>query len=442
MAGEQDRRDQATHPLYRIVEALASVLAFRVRDLFVTLPTTEVEVDPEIVNGRHSVTITIRFSLPAEGAVDFTPVADPSRTVADQPRTILDAFTPRTARPQPNHPPGRNGLAEFLRGTYPDIFARVNAIPNPDLADHVLGVLATRRAPAKPASSKPIPFGKYFLLEKIDEDAISEYFLARTYGVEGFEKLLVIKRIKPDIADDEEFILMFIDEQRITAQLNHANITQVFDLGKINDSYFIALEYVCGMSVREIIGGQREREAPLPIPLACHIIGQACEALDYAHQKKDATGREWGIVHRDVCLENILVSFDGDVKVTNFGIAKAAHKVSKTQAGLLKGKFGYMSPEQVRGLPLDRRSDIFSLGIVLYELLTNKRLFVGESDFATLEKVRNVDVRPPSTVNKYIPPDLDRIVMKALSKDLDERYQTAAEFGDDLQHCLAPWGKE
>ena len=171
----------------------------------------------------------------------------------------------------------------------------------------------------------------------------------------------------------------------------------------------------------------------MPIAQAAFIVMKVCEGLDYAHNKRDAQGRELHLVHRDVSPQNVLISYEGEVKLIDFGIAKAAGKASKTQAGILKGKFGYMSPEQVRGLPIDRRSDIFSVGIVLYELLTGERLFVGESDFSTLEKVRNVEILPPSTYNRKIPDELERIVLKALAKDLEDRYQNAIDLHDDLQ---------
>ncbi|HVR02107.1 MAG TPA: protein kinase, partial [Polyangia bacterium] len=174
---------------------------------------------------------------------------------------------------------------------------------------------------------------------------------------------------------------------------------------------------------------------------ACHVIMQVCEGLDYAHNKRDAQGRELHLVHRDISPQNVLIGYEGEVKLIDFGIAKAAGKASKTQAGILKGKFGYMSPEQVRGLPIDRRSDIFSMGIVMYELLTNERLFVGESDFSTLEKVRNVEIMPPSSYNKKIPSELERIVLKVLPKDPEDRYQNAIDLHDDLQSFLHKIGE-
>ena len=282
----------------------------------------------------------------------------------------------------------------------------------------------------------PIPFGKYYLLDRINVGGMAEVFRATTYGVEGFEKILAIKRILPSIAEDSEFITMFTDEAKIAVQLNHTNIAQIYDLGVIAQSYFIAMEYVPGRDLRAIFERDRRLGERMGIPMACYIVSKICEGLDYAHRKKDAEMHDLNIVHRDVSPQNILVAYEGEIKLIDFGIAKAANKASKTQAGILKGKFGYMSPEQVKGEEIDRRSDIFSCGIILYEILTGERLFLGESDFTTLEKVRNVEIMPPSTFNKMISEDLETIILKALSKDPEERYQYANEFQEDLQRYL------
>ena len=288
---------------------------------------------------------------------------------------------------------------------------------------------------------KPVPFGKYYLLERINVGGMAEVFKAKTFGVEGFERLLAVKRILPNIAEDEEFITMFIDEAKIAVQLQHANIAQIFDLGKVDESYFIALEYVNGRDLRSIFDRMRSRGESLPIALACHVMMQVCEGLDYAHNKRDGQGRELHLIHRDISPQNVLIGYDGEVKLIDFGIAKAAGKASTTQAGILKGKFGYMSPEQVRGLPIDKRSDIFAVGIVLYELLTGERLFVGETDFSTLEKVRNVEIVPPSSYNKKIPQELERLMMKALARDPEDRYSNAIDLHDDLQSFLYSIGE-
>ena len=280
------------------------------------------------------------------------------------------------------------------------------------------------------------PFGKYVLLERVSVGGMAEVFKAKAFGVEGFEKILAIKCILPSMADDADFIEMFIDEAKICGQLNHANICQIFELGRVAESHFIAMEYVWGKDVLQMQNRFRKLRQKMRPEMAAYIVSKICEGLDYAHKKKDAQGRPLGIIHRDISPQNILVSYDGEVKVIDFGIAKAASRSSKTQAGVLKGKFGYMSPEQVRGLPLDRRSDIFAIGTILYELLTAERLFYGESDFETLEKVRNVDVVLPTTANPSTPKALERIIMRALSKDVEGRYQWAAEMAEDLNGFL------
>jgi hypothetical protein len=284
-----------------------------------------------------------------------------------------------------------------------------------------------------PQKRQPIPFGNYLLLDRVNIGGMAEVWRAKSFGAGGFERIVAIKRILPNIAEDEEFITMFIDEAKITVQLTHANIAQIYELDNKVGSYYIAMEYVSGKDMRAVFDRCRKRGEPAPIPLSCYAIAQCCEGLDYAHRAKDKQGRDMGIVHRDVSPQNALISYDGEVKVIDFGIAKAAGKATKTQAGILKGKFGYMSPEQIRGLPLDGRSDIFAIGVCLYEMLTGERLFVGDSDFSVLEKVRKVEVLPPSHFNRKIPEALEKIVMKALAKDVDDRYQYASELAEDLR---------
>ncbi|WP_375741799.1 protein kinase [Corallococcus interemptor] len=283
---------------------------------------------------------------------------------------------------------------------------------------------------------QPIPFGKYLLLDRVNIGGMAEVWRGKQFGASGFERLVAIKRILPNIAEDEEFISMFIDEAKISVQLTHANIAQIYELGQIASSYFISMEYIPGKDMRAIFDRCRKKGEPAPVPLVAFCVAKMCEGLDYAHRKKDGMGRDLNIVHRDISPQNVLVSFEGEVKVIDFGIAKAAGKATKTQAGILKGKFGYMSPEQIRGLPLDRRSDVFAIGVCLYEMLTGERLFVGDSDFSVLEKVRKAEVPSPSTYNRRIPEALERIVLKSLAKDVDERYQYASELGDDLQRFL------
>ena len=286
-------------------------------------------------------------------------------------------------------------------------------------------------------SPRPEQFGRYLLLDRIDVGGMAEVFRGRIGGVEGFERMVALKRILPGIAADSDFVEMFVDEAKLAVQIQHANVAQTYELGLCNGSYFIAMEYVSGVSLRTMWDRARSRSRLLPIAMSCHIIQKVCEGLDAAHRKRDdRTGEDIGLVHRDVSPQNILVSFEGEVKVIDFGIAKAANKVSKTQAGVLKGKFGYMSPEQVRGIELDNRSDIFACGIILYELMVGGRLFLGESDFSTLEKIRNVEMVPPTRLNKNLSTHLERIAMKALSKNRDDRYRWASEMAEDLQRYL------
>jgi serine/threonine protein kinase len=285
-------------------------------------------------------------------------------------------------------------------------------------------------------SNYPVKFGKYLLLERVNVGGMAEVFKAKTFGVAGFERILAIKRILPNLVEDDEFIRMFIDEARIAVQLNHSNIVQIYELGKHGDHYYIAMEYVPSRDLRAILDRMRSNGQLMPITQAAHITKKVCEGLDYAHKKRDPSGNPMNIIHRDVSPQNILVGFEGEVKVIDFGIAKAANRASKTQAGVLKGKFGYMSPEQVRGLPTDRRSDIFAVGVLLYEMLTGERLFIGESDFSTLERVRNAEVTPPTNFNKKISPALEHLVLKTLAREVEDRYQWASELAEELEPFL------
>ncbi|NOY90762.1 MAG: protein kinase [Deltaproteobacteria bacterium] len=282
-----------------------------------------------------------------------------------------------------------------------------------------------------------IPFGKYLLLQRLAVGGMAEVFLAKSFGIEGFEKIIAIKRILPTMAEDSDFIDMFIDEAKIAGQLSHANIAPIYELGKIGESHYIAMEYIWGKDLLQIMNRFRRMRKRMPPAMVAFVGGKMCEALDYAHQKRDRRGQPLNLIHRDMSPQNVLVSYEGSVKVIDFGIAKAASRTTKTQAGVLKGKFGYMSPEQVRGLPIDHRSDVFAVGTCLYEMLTSERLFVGESDFSTLEKVRSASVVPPSSMVKEIPPQLDAVIMKALARDPADRYSTAGALQEALLEFLA-----
>lgn len=280
---------------------------------------------------------------------------------------------------------------------------------------------------------KPQRFGRFLLLDRIASGGMAEVWRAKVIGTAGFQRIIAIKKILAHVAEDREFITMFKDEARITVVLQHANIGQVFELGKVDDSYYMALEYVPGKDTKTLWHHQRLLTRPLAIPIACTIAKHVAEGLDYAHRKTDNSGTPLRIVHRDVSPQNILISWEGEVKLIDFGIAKAANKVSKTQAGILKGKFGYMAPEQVRGLPVDHRADIFGLGVCLYEFLTGERTFQADDDFSLLEMVSNVEITPPCIVNPDIPGTLERILFKALAKEPKDRYQHASELAEALE---------
>jgi serine/threonine protein kinase len=298
-------------------------------------------------------------------------------------------------------------------------------------------------APAPPPAPRALvggaPYGPYRLLERVAMGGMAEVFKAKRTGVEGFEKVLAVKRILPHLSDNKEFVDMFIDEAKMVAGLAHPNIVQIFDLGKIEKSYYIAMEYVHGRDLRSILRRARERDVRIPLDLSAVVVSKVCSALEFAHRKKDERGRAMMIVHRDISPQNILISFEGDVKLTDFGIAKAATKASITDAGALRGKLLYMSPEQAWGKPMDRRSDVFSLGIVFYEMVTDHRPFLGNSEMSILEMVRECRVAKPSTLNPAVPEKLENVIMMALARDPDDRYQDAAEMYRDLERVLHEW---
>ncbi|MDP2314588.1 MAG: serine/threonine-protein kinase [Pseudomonadota bacterium] len=284
----------------------------------------------------------------------------------------------------------------------------------------------------------PEVFGKYFLVDKIAMGGMAEIFKAKTFGHGGFENLLVIKRILSHLSDNEQFVRMFMDEAKVSALLQNANIVRIYDFGRLRDNYFIAMEHVEGKDVKLILRKLAERRKLLPREFAVYIAMEAAKGLDYAHKRTTLQGQPLSIVHRDVSPSNLLVSYNGEVKVADFGIVKAANCAEDTDAGMLKGKFEYMSPEQASGKDLDRRSDIFSLGIILHEMLTGRRLFKSDDEIKTLERIKSGDVDPPSTLNPSVPARLDEIVMRALAKDPGDRFQDARELHAELLEFLYP----
>jgi TonB family protein len=279
-------------------------------------------------------------------------------------------------------------------------------------------------------------FGQYTLLEKIAAGGMAEVWKARMRGVEGFQKTVAIKKILPHLTDNAEFIGMFIDEAKLAAQLSHPNIIHIYDLGKIGRDYYIAMEYVEGRDLRSIMNAARKKGLPLPLGLAVLIASRLASALEYAHRKRDFEGHELGLVHRDVSPQNVLITFEGDIKLCDFGIAKAVTKASQTQMGALKGKLQYMSPEQAWGKAVDSRSDIFSLGAILFEMLTGERLFPGDSEMSVLEAVREGRTRSAREVSPAVPPEVDEIVRKALATEPGARFASAGELQSRLESVL------
>jgi serine/threonine-protein kinase len=304
------------------------------------------------------------------------------------------------------------------------------------------------------AFSLPRPFGKYLLLRRIAVGGMAEIYQAKSLGAEGFQKDVVIKLILPSFSEDEAFVTMFIDEARIAARLHHQNIVQIFDFDRFEDCYYIAMEYVEGRDLRKVMDRALKTGKRMPPLLAVHAAAEIAAGLRYAHTRKGEDGKPLDIIHRDVSPHNILVSFLGEVKITDFGIAKAAARSTKTRAGTVKGKCAYMSPEQARGKPLDPRSDMFAVCAITWEMLTGRRPFEGDSDFEILNNVLNASLPPPSLFAPGCPRELDAIVLKGLRKDREERYPDMAAIEKDLRgfefkHAsdmdelsLAPWMQE
>lgn len=279
-------------------------------------------------------------------------------------------------------------------------------------------------------------FGKYKLLDRIAQGGMAELYKAKLFGYEGFEKLVAIKKILPYLAEETNLIKAFIDEAKLAAFLQHPNIVQIYDFGSVNDTYYIAMEYLYGNDLKLISKQYKERGFPLSIENALYIATQVCAGLDYAHKLKDFQGKPLNIIHRDIGPHNVFITYDGQVKIIDFGIAKAATQVNKTQYGSIKGKITYMSPEQAKAEKIDHRSDIYAMGILLYEMVTHQRMFDGDNTYGVFSKVAESEYIPVREVNKNIPSDICNIIDKALKKDREERYQSAEEMLTDLEICM------
>ncbi len=286
------------------------------------------------------------------------------------------------------------------------------------------------------ATESQKPFGKYFLLDKLGTGGMAEIYKAKTFGSDGFEKTVVIKKILPHWANDPEFVRMLVDEAKLSVMLDHPNIVDVMDLGSFENTYYIAMAFIDGFDLKTLMNRVEAKGRKIPIDVACYIAMQSAAGLDYAHKKIGPDGKPLNIIHRDVSPHNILLSYNGDVKISDFGIAKAASKGSFTATGMLKGKFSYMSPEQTRGETLNQQSDIFALGVVLYEMITGKKCFDGDTALAILEKIRHCNLKAED-LPASIPDPLRQILAKAMAGSLEERYKTAEAFQVDLAHFLS-----
>jgi serine/threonine protein kinase len=281
---------------------------------------------------------------------------------------------------------------------------------------------------------------RYKILEKIDSGGMAEVFKGRARAIHGIEKTVAIKRILPHLARNRKFVSMFLDEARLSVYLNHANIVQVFDIARSNGDYFIVMEFVEGANLRTLMEALAQAGRAFDIEKGVRIAADICRGLAYAHERRSYDGRPLGIVHRDVSPPNVLISLEGEVKLVDFGLAKAASQLEHSDPDILKGKLGYMSPEQAYGKAVDHRADVFAAGILLYEMLSGSRLFKGDSDLATLEMVREARIPSLRQRNPRVLPDLESIVRRALAKDLSQRYQSARHLEDDLWRFLFAHG--
>jgi len=270
----------------------------------------------------------------------------------------------------------------------------------------------------------PEAFGPYLVYEQLGIGGMAAVHRAEQSGIEGFRRIVALKRMLPHVAASEEMVQSFAREARLASYLRHTNVAQTYELGKVGEIYFIAMELIEGRNLREILRHCAQQRSIMPVPIALNVINQICDALDYAHNLRDDAGRALGIIHRDVSPSNVIVAEGGIVKLIDFGIAKAQISGMQTMSGTIKGKFGYMAPEYIGGT-LDARADLFAVGVIAHELLTNRPLFTTSDDLDTLHRVRSMKIEPPSRSNPKVPPEIDDIVMTALARDPDMRWQHA-----------------
>ena len=286
------------------------------------------------------------------------------------------------------------------------------------------------------APNDPVAFGKYYLLGLIARGGMAEVYRARLQQPTGPNRLLAVKVMRPQLAREARFIDMFNREGKLAMMLSNRCIVDTVEIGQSDNRHYIAMEYVAGRDLTQVLRRCQETQQRIPVPHAVYIAARIAEGLHFAHTLLGPDGRPLNIVNRDVSPSNVRMSYDGDVKLLDFGIAQALMKFT-SEIGILKGKFSYMSPEQIRGMPLDARTDVFSAGIILHEMLTTEKLFRGDTEFALMEKVRKAEVPPPSGFNRRVTPELDAIAQKALARDVADRYQTAAQLAADLDSLIA-----
>ncbi|HEX4351317.1 MAG TPA: serine/threonine-protein kinase, partial [Polyangiales bacterium] len=265
---------------------------------------------------------------------------------------------------------------------------------------------------------------------------MAEVYLGEASSVEGFKKRVAIKRVLPHLAQNNNFTQMFLDEARLSARLSHANIVSVFDISARDDTYFLIMEFVDGANLKKILDALHKRGQRFPLGEGIYVCAEACRGLSYAHELHDENGRPLGIVHRDISPPNIMLTKRGEVKVADFGLAKAGTQLSQTDPGVVKGKFSYLSPEAALGRTVDARADIFSLGIVLWEMLAGRRLFLGETDYATVKLIQQANIPRLAPLNNQVDEAFEEILLKSLTREPDDRYQTAQQFGDALTGYL------
>lgn len=285
------------------------------------------------------------------------------------------------------------------------------------------------------------PQQRYRVIEKLESGGMAEVFRAESEGLQGFRKQVAIKRVLPHLSEKKKFISMFLDEARLSAMLSHSNCVQVFDIGVGDNAFFIVMEFVEGANLKNIVESIKKSGRQFPVSAAALICHEICKGLSYAHEIRDPTGALLNLVHRDMSPPNVLITKYGEVKIVDFGLAKASSQLEKSEPGIIKGKFSYLSPEAAMGQEVDARTDIFAVGIILWELLTQQRLFLGETDFQTVKRVQQAVVPPVAQFNRQVPPQMEQIVLKALARDPGARYQTAKELGQDLNKFMFGYGQ-